>query len=408
MKLRNIAIRNLKRNKKRSMLSVTATAISTFAIVFLFAFVGGLSKDMEDIAVHYVTGEIQVRHIDFDEKSFSLDRAIDNYKDVLALIKREYTNVEISPRIKFPATVFDKENYDKSYVSFGVGVDFESEESYLGLKDKIVEGVMPTDPREIIMGQGLAKELHLKVGEKFTAITTTRKGASSGITFKVAALAKFSDSAFTNKTFIVSLEELPKMLRMEGAVSDILIKGFGKGDLKVIAQDIKDLLVANGFDQLDLIEWKSSGSYQFVVMAESIYSVMAFFFFFMASSVIANTMLMVVFERRKEIGTITAMGMSGKEVVKLFFIEAFFLGVIGATVGVVAGILVVLPFSFIGMDISAMAGELDFGASFFIYPQINLKSTLMVFVYSVFVASIVSYFPSKGASKVDPVVALRG
>lgn len=407
MKLRKIAIRNLKRNSKRSLLSITATMIATFSIVFLFAFIGGLTKDMEDIAVHYVTGEIQIRNIDFDDKSFSLDRAVDNYKDVLLLLKKELPYAEFSPRIRFPSTVFDKEDYDKSYVSFGVGVDFDSEESYLGLTNKIIEGKMPSDPREVIMGHGLAKELNLKIGDKFTPITSTRKGASAGITFKVAALAKFSDSGFTNKTFIVSLEELPKMLRMEGAVSDILIKGFGKQDLSIVEDSIKNILKSNGFDKLDTISWKNSGSYEYIQMAEGIYNIMAFFFFIMASSVIANTMLMVVFERRKEIGTITAMGMTSREVIRLFFIEAFYLGLLGATAGVVLGIIVILPFSFIGIDMSAMAGAVDFGASFNIFPQLSMKSTVMVFFYSVFVASIVSFFPSRGAAKVDPVVALR-
>ncbi len=408
MKLTKIAIRNIKRNKKRSLLSMIATAIATFGIVFMFAFIGGMFKDMEDISVHYVTGEVQVRHIDFDEKSFSLDRAIDDYVKVLDVLKKEYTYVEFSPRIRFPSTVFDKKDYDKSYVSFGVGVDFESEESYLGLADKIVEGVIPTDPRSVIMGIGLAEELGLKVGDKFTPVTSTRKGASAGITFKVSALARFSDSGFTNKTFIVSLDELPKMLKMEGAVSDILIKGFGKQDLDIVVEDVKVLLQKNGFDKLDVISWLSGTSYQYIEMAEGIYGIMAFIFFVLASSVIANTMLMVVFERRKEIGTITAMGMTSNEVVRLFFIEAFYLGLLGAAAGVVIGIIIVLPFSFLGMDMSSMAGDIDFGASFNIYPVLDLKSTVGVFLYSVFVASFISFFPSRGAAKVDPIVALRG
>lgn len=407
MKLYNMAIRNLKRNKKRSILSIIATSIATFAIVFLFAFIGGLAKDMKDIAINYVTGEVQVRHIDFDENSFSLDRAIDNYTEVVNLLQQAFPQALFSPRIKFPATVFDKADYDKSYMSFGVGVDFTSEESYLGLTDKIIEGAMPKGAREVIMGYGLAKELNLKVGETFTPITSTRRGASTGITFTISALAQFSDSAFTNKTFIVSLEELPRMLKMEDAVSDILIKGFEDQDLATVESEIQRLLASRGFDRLGTVSWINSGSYNYVKMAEGIYGIIAFFFFFMASSVIANTMLMVVFERRKEIGTITAMGMTSREVIRLFFTEAFCLGLVGATVGVILGIVVIFPLSMIGIDLSSMAGEVDFGASFNIFPQLNMKSTVMVFFYSIFIASIVSFFPSRGASKVDPVVALR-
>lgn len=408
MKLSKIAIRNLQRNKKRSVLSITATAIATFTMVALLSFIAGMTKDMEDINVNYLTGQIEIRHIDYDEKSFSLDRAIDNYSELLGLLKKNYPTLEFSPRIKFPSTVFDKVDYDKSYSSFGVAVDFESEESYLGLSDKIVEGAIPTDSRGVILGIGLAEELKLDIGDKFTAITSTRRGASSGITFTVSALAKFSDSGFTNKTFIVSLDELPTMLKMEGAVSDLLIKGFGDQDLGIAAKELKSFLDKNGYTNLDTVSWKETSAYEYIGMAESIYGIMGFVFFALASTVIANTMLMVVFERRKEIGTITAMGMSSKEVVRLFFIEAFYLGVIGAFIGVLAGIALVLPLSNVGIDMSTMAGEVDFNSSFNIFPQLSLKSTLGIFLYSVFVASIISFFPSRGAAKVDPIVALRG
>lgn len=408
MKLSGIAIRNIKRNKKRSLLSIIATAIATYAIVFMFSFIGGLGNDMRDVAFNYNTGEILIRNIDFDEKSFSLNRAVDNYENVVNLVHKEFPTLEISPRIKFPSTVFSQTDPDKSYVSYGVAVDFETEESFLNLSDKIIEGQMPIGPRDVIMGHGLAKELNLKIGDKFTPITTTRRGASTGITFTITALGRFSDSGFSNKTFIVSLEQLPKMLKMEGSVSDILIKGIGDKFIDSKTLSINNLLRGNGFSRIEAYSWKDVGvSYSYLQMADFAYTIIGIFFFFLASTVIANTMLMVVFERRKEIGTITAMGMTSVEVVRLFFLEAFVLGVLGAGSGVILGIVSVIPLSYIGIDMSSMTQGIDMGASFNIFPVLSIKSTLLVFIYSVFVASFVSFFPSRGAAKVDPVVALR-
>lgn len=408
MKLSGIALRNIKRNKKRSILSITATGIATYAIVFMFSFIGGLENDMKDVAYNYSTGEILIRNIDYDEKSFSLDRAIDDYKNVVALLRREFPRLQLSPRIKFPSTVLDRSDPDKSYISFGVAVNFKTEESYLNLSDKIIEGRIPKGPREVIIGHGLAKELNLNVGDKFTPITSTRRGASTGITFKIVGLGKFSDSGFSNKTFIVSLDQLPKMLKMEGSVSDILIKGVADKELESSVGKINEVLKNSGYSKIEAYSWKDVGvGYSFLQMANFAYTIMGFFFFFLASTVIANTMLMVVFERRKEIGTITAMGMTKNEVIRLFFLEAFVLGVLGAGSGVLLGIVTVIPLSFTGIDMSSATGGIDMGASFNIFPVLTLKSTLFVFCYSVFVASLVSYFPSKGAAKVDPVVALR-
>lgn len=405
MKLTGIAIRNIKRNKKRSILSFTATALATFAIVFMFSFLGGFEKDIRDIAFNYSTGEILIRHIDFDEKSFSLDRAVDNYTEVLKILERDFDTLLFSPRIKFPSTVLDD---DKSYMSFGVAVDFENEDRYLNLRDKIIKGTMPVNPKEVIMGHGLAKELKLDIGDKFTPITSTRKGASTGITFRVTALAKFEDPAFSNKTFIVSLKEFPHMIRMNGAVSDILVKGVGDRKMDDTIRKMNTTLDVYGFSSIKAYSWKNVGvSYSFYQMADFTYTIVGFLFFFLASTVIANTMLMVVFERRKEIGTITSMGMTDLEVVRLFFLEAFFLGVIGAGIGVFVGSLLVFPLSILGLDLTSMAAGVEMGASFHIFPQLSLKSTLLVFIYSVFIASFVSFFPSRSAAKVDPVIALR-
>lgn len=408
MKLYSIALRNLKRNKKRSILSITATAIATYAIVFMFSFINGLEDDMRNIAYNYNTGEVLVRHKDFDEKSFSLARAVDNYTEVLKLINSSFPDMDVSPRIKFPSTVFDPKDADRSYTSFGVAVDFTTETEFLKLEEKILEGEMPKGSRDVIMGHGLAKELGLTVGDKFTPITMTRLGASTGITFNISALAQFEDGAFSNKTFIVSLEQLPKMLRMEGSISDILIKNVGDENIPSVIEELNRVFSSNGYSEIEAYSWKDVGvGYSYLQMADFAYTIIGIFLFFLASSVIANTMLMVVFERRKEIGTITAMGMTSREVVRLFFLEALMLGVLGAAAGVIAGTFMVIPLGMIGLDLSSFTGGIEMGASFYIFPRLSVKSTLVVFIYSVFVASFVSFFPSRGASKVDPVVALR-
>lgn len=405
MKLTEIAIRNIKRNKKRSILSIISTAIATFAIVFLFSYLDGLETDMRNITFNYDTGEIIIRNKNYDEKIYSLDRAVDNYMDILSLIRDRYTGIQYSPRLRFPSTVLLG---DKSYVCFGVAVDFESEIKYLNMDNIILDGNIPRSSREAVIGVGLANELGLKVGDKFTPITMTRRGASSGITFTISGLGKFRNSVFTNKTFLVPLTELPSMLKMTGAVSEILIKNIGDKKLDTTVGEINQLLGNNGFKSIQAESWKDVGlGFSMIRMANITYAIVAFFFFFLASSVIANTMLMVVFERRKEIGTITAMGMNGYEVIRLFFLEALYLGLLGAGFGVLAGVILILPLSYTGIDLSSVAEDFDMGMSFVIYPELNIKSTLLVYIYSVFVSSFVSLFPSRSAAKVDPVVALR-
>ena len=405
MKLAKIAFRNIKRNKKRSLLSIISTGLATFFIVFMFAYIEGIKLDMRDVSFNYDSGEIQIRSKKFDDKIFSLDRAVDDYEQVMELISQEFPYLSIAPRLRFPSQVLKG---DRTYVSFGIAVDFEKEREFLDLDDKIIKGRLPESPREVLMGVGLAEELGLDIGDKFTPITMTRKGASSGITFSVSGFAKFSTGAFTNKTFLSPLTDVPMILRMKGAVSGLLLKNIPDENWDLECEKINRILEENGYTEIEAVPWTEIGlGYAMLEMADISYSIMAIFFFALASTVIANTMLMVVFERRKEIGTITAMGMTSHEVIRLFFLEALYLGILGAGAGVILGVLGILPLQYFGMDLSSMGSTVDFGISWMIYPRLTLSSTVLVFLYSVFVASFISFFPARSASKVDPVVALR-
>lgn len=405
MTLLIIAFRNISRNKKRSILSISSTCVATFGIVFLFSFVGGLNNDMKNISFSYESGEILVRNIEFTDKSFSLNRAVDNYKDVLSIIKKELPNGKLSPRIRFPSTIFTD---GKRIHCLGIAVDFNTELGFLQLGNSILEGTIPVLPTEVLIGTGFAKELGLGIGDKFTPITKTRKGASSGITFIISGIVKFSNPYFTNKAFLTSLEKVPFMLKMDGAVSEILIKDIGEKYINPTVLNLNSLFENSKLDSIQAYSWKDIGStYAFLEAKNIMYSVIGFVFFALASTVIANTMLMIVFERKREIGTIISLGMSSSEVIRLFFLEGMFLGLLGAGLGVLLGLICVLPFSYIGMDLTYLAGSGDSTSSWFIYPVLSLKSTMGVFVYSVLISSMVSFIPSKSVASVDPVVALR-
>ena len=105
MKLFKIAVRNVKRNKKRSILSLIATAIATFAIVFMFSLIEGMELDMKNLAYNYETGEVLIRNKKIDEKVFSLNRVVDNYNNVISIVQKDYPYLDISPRLRFPCKV---------------------------------------------------------------------------------------------------------------------------------------------------------------------------------------------------------------------------------------------------------------------------------------------------------------
>jgi ABC-type lipoprotein release transport system permease subunit len=93
--------------------------------------------------------------------------------------------------------------------------------------------------------------------------------------------------------------------------------------------------------------------------------------------------------------------------VRLFFLEAFFIGAIASLSGTLLGIGITVPLSLHGLDISKLSEGMSLEVSNVLYPRLNWKSTLLVFLYAVTVASLASLFPSLRATRIEPVEALR-
>jgi ABC-type lipoprotein release transport system permease subunit len=134
---------------------------------------------------------------------------------------------------------------------------------------------------------------------------------------------------------------------------------------------------------------------------------MGLFFFLLGSTVIITTTMMVIYERMREIGTIAAMGMTGGQIVKLFFLESFFIGAIASFVGVLLGSGIAIPMSIFGLDWTESFETIDFAMSGLMKSDWNIGMAVGIFIYSTAVASFASFIPSRKAAKIQPVEALR-
>ncbi|MFO7731480.1 MAG: FtsX-like permease family protein [Spirochaetia bacterium] len=408
MKLRKIAWRNIRRNTRRSILSMSAVAIAAMTFVFMFSLIEGMKQDVAYNLQTFVTGEVRIHHSEFEKYKHlnPLHLGVDSYTKLTARLDSMDGVRTISPRIKFPTAIYKEGN---TYRAQGQGVDFEREAEYQGLEEYVVKGRMPRNGRnEVLVATGLAKEMNLDIGDNFTLLTQTRGRGMNAITFEITGLSHYNFGGLNNSFFQAPLDRVQYFLRMDNSVSEILIKLDDNHSAEEFAAGLDRSLTDWGRPQLEARMWKNiSQTYSFVVMADTVYFIIALMFFLLGSTVIINTMMMTIFERRKEIGTINAMGMTGPEIVRLFFLEAFYIAAIGSFVGVLAGIGITYPLSIYGLNFSAAMEGVDMEVSQILRPVLNLKSTLFVFLYSTFIASVASFIPSRKSAKIEPIEALR-
>ena len=413
MKLYKIALRNIARNKRRSLLSGSAIAIAGFAIVFLFAMIAGMMDDMRNNLWTYMTGAVRVRNAEFDkyERLNPMHLAVPDVDRLLEEILSDPSVTEVSPRINFPGRVpVGGIGSDRKVNVMGQALDFGLEESFQDYEKTLIEGRLPAmGSREAVIGRRLAGELEMGIGDKFTVLSQSGSRGSNAVTYEIVGILVLPMPSVEKVMVQVPLDTAQRVLWLPDQVQEILVKLDIEGDSpKIVAERLSEALRADV--DLNVMHWREiNGMAAMMDLAARIYDVIGIIFFLLASTVIINTTIMVIFERMKEIGTLGAMGMTGKQLVKLFFMEALFISIAGAITGILIGIALTAYTGRVGFGAfaDAMEGMDAMGFSSVFYPRLNFKSTVLVFIYSVIVTGLATWWPSRRAAKITPVEALR-
>jgi putative ABC transport system permease protein len=173
---------------------------------------------------------------------------------------------------------------------------------------------------------------------------------------------------------------------MDGGVQEVLVMADGKE--RQSAASIKNALEAATGESFDVKAYQDiSMMYGFIELAQYIYYFIGIFFLLLGSTVIINTTMMVIFERMREIGTLSALGMHGKELTRLFFMEGTIISAFGALLGVLFGTGIILYLGKFGLDFTDALSGIDMEISSVLYPRFNIWTTILVYIYSVVVSS---------------------
>jgi putative ABC transport system permease protein len=205
----------------------------------------------------------------------------------------------------------------------------------------------------------------------------------------------------------VHIEDATDLLRMEEMeISEIAVRLKDFGRLQAVFKDIEASIAQEknpaGQPMFEVHTWeKLSPFYNIARMID----LMTVFIKIMLVAIvlvsIMNVMIMAVYERVREIGTIAAMGTPPRRILSLFLVEGFLLGVIGAIAGALLsiGIIFVLNLSKITFDFGQQTGLL-------LSVRLNPADLLAVVGIVIFVAVAASLQPSLKAARMDPIQAL--
>jgi len=145
-------------------------------------------------------------------------------------------------------------------------------------------------------------------------------------------------------------------------------------------------------------------------IAITMYNAIYIFIIVLACFVLVNTLIMIVNERTREIGMMSALGLKGREILVLFTMEGAMIGVIGSALGTVLGGILTRIFSIVGIDYSAafegMEGT-DLLMSPIYYTVFSLENLIFCFTLGVVIVTIACIIPARKAANLEPTEALR-
>ncbi len=401
-----LSFKNVFRNKRRSFLTALAIFFATFLIVIFKSYMNGVFYNMLENVRIIQSGDIKIAHIEYfkKERTMSLEYYIENYRDIIEKLQKIKEIKYILPRIKIPVIININ---DKNYTISVIGIDTELEKKFNPLNKKIISGkYLDPDKKTVLIGNLCAEKLGINVNNKITLLARTVYNSISIKSFKINGIFSYGTAGIDKKVFFIPLKFAQKLVKMDDGVSEILIILKNYKD----AVKIEKIINKNLSQEYVAKSWTKQGNYyELYKLTTSFYNKVYFFFVLLASFVIINTIMMTVYERYKEIGTLTAMGMSKKEVVLLFILEAGILSVIGSLTGSITGGIVSLILSRYGINVGKLSGgtmeQLNISNIIYLKPGIN--NVIFSFALGIIVTTIFAAIPARKAAKIDPVKALR-
>lgn len=399
LNLFKMALRNLGRHRRRSALSALALSISLTLLLFMAAFFKGEMRSSMEDTLRLSSGHIQVRAANYDPDKLSVawEYLLENPQQTAAQIASLDPVKFATPRL-FASGIASSGDQSSGVQIIGVDPTSPANEPYL-----VISGSFPAaDDRDgILIGAPLAESLQLKVGDSLNLLVNTAEGNVDEQPFSVRGIFSTGSSTYDKGIVLLPLAKAQAFSGAGERASIIFVMLNDREQATAIATAISG---AN----IKVLTWQEMNELLVLVndFSNAYIMILNLIILGVTVTVIVNTMLMAVFERTREIGILTALGMKGRQIIALFLAEASLLALGGIAVGLLSGWLLASYFGSVGIYFG------DIGISGMImgdriYPYLMFEDVINLTVTAFIVTLLASYYPARLASRMEPVEALR-
>jgi ABC-type lipoprotein release transport system permease subunit len=397
-----MAFRDLGRNRRRSFFSALAVGVGLALLILMASVIEGEMGGALENAIKLQSGHIQIRAATYDENKSSLkwEDLVANPDEVANKIGALSQVKAASPRL-YASGFLSSGNQSAGAKITGIDPQSSANDPY---REGIISGnyLSPDDRDAVLIGKPMAEKLKLKVGDNVGLSLNTADGNVQEQTFTVKGIYSTNTYGFDSSTVFLPLTKAQAMTQTENHASAIfvLLKDTAMTDAVASGLSVSPNLEIKTWKDLNalFVEWEA--------MAQSYIVIFYMIVLAITASVIVNTLIMSVYERTREIGILSAIGMRGGGILTLFLAESSMLAVGGVIMGLIIGVLAALYFNVNGFYIGNM-GLSGIAITDTIYAKLTMDNIIYLTVMTFVVTILAGLYPAVMASRLQPVEALR-
>ncbi|MCU4174783.1 ABC transporter permease [Carboxylicivirga sp. N1Y90] len=399
-----LAWRNIWRNKRRTLITVASIFFGVILSTLMSSMQDGTYSKMIDNVVSFYSGYIQIHHPDYwESKSIddlfvptdSLQNKLSDNKEVELIVPRMESFALMSYGLSTKGGML-------------IGIEPEAENELTKLEQWVKKGRYLTEKDDgIIMAVNLAKNLNVQLGDTLALISQGYHGYSASGLFPVVGILEFPSPAMNNFGTYITLDRAREFFSAPDMVTSMVLTVTDYDEVYPVKHTLEKQLGQNysvmTWDEMDPVtkQMIEGDKGQGIIMKGILYILIGFGVF--------STVIMMIAERRKELGVMVAVGMRKLKLAKVLFYETILIGVVGVLSGFAVSVPLVM---WMVHNPIPLTGEVaDIYEEFGMEPAIYFGADSMVFLAQILIVFgitvLVSAYPFTKIMKLKVTQSLR-
>ena len=384
-----IAFRNVLSAGLRTWLSIIILSLTLTVIVVLQGIYNGLFTQISGNRINQELGQGQLWHKmydPFDPLSLSEAHAAVSPSVQAAVKKREAMSILMVMGSAYP----------KGRITPAILKGIPADQQILQLPFDKLKTNSPSGTIPAMIGRRMAKQTEMAVGDILTVRWRNSLGAFNATDLAIVHIFDSIVPVMDNGQIWLSLGDLQKMNVSPGHATIVVFANPVEGefgDNSFLSKTLDKLLA----DTYEFVRMKSSGGMVFYLIM-----------IFLAMIAIFDTQALSIFRRRKEIGTLMALGMTNREITATFTLEGVLHGILAAILAAIYASPLMWYLQTYGYSFGVAGDQVGLAIGKTYYPDYTVGLVLQSFIIVMLILTVVSYLPARKITKLQPFDALRG